>query len=80
MSIMELFTFSFDNVKYRSTTYYYFHSICYILDETDPEGDIHPLFEIQLCLEVSTNLLSVSLQLIIILYPNRIPKLVSDHR
>ncbi|XP_076548684.1 dynein beta chain, ciliary isoform X2 [Osmia lignaria lignaria] len=26
-------------------------SICYILDETDPEGDIHPLFEIQLYLE-----------------------------
>ncbi|XP_078035559.1 dynein beta chain, ciliary-like isoform X9 [Augochlora pura] len=26
-------------------------SICYILDETDPEGDMYPLFEIQLHLE-----------------------------
>ncbi|XP_076749810.1 dynein beta chain, ciliary-like [Xylocopa sonorina] len=26
-------------------------SICYILDETDPEGNIQPSFEIQLCLE-----------------------------
>ncbi|XP_015433748.1 PREDICTED: dynein beta chain, ciliary-like [Dufourea novaeangliae] len=28
-------------------------SICYILDETDPEGNIYPLFEIQLHLEVN---------------------------
>ncbi|XP_076387377.1 dynein beta chain, ciliary-like [Megachile rotundata] len=28
-------------------------SICYILDETDPEGNIYPSFEIQLCLEAS---------------------------
>ncbi|XP_017887523.2 dynein beta chain, ciliary-like [Ceratina calcarata] len=26
-------------------------SICYILDETDPEGDLLPSFEIQICLE-----------------------------
>ncbi|XP_076235061.1 dynein beta chain, ciliary [Calliopsis andreniformis] len=29
-------------------------SICYILDETDPEGQQEPLFEIQLCLENPT--------------------------
>ncbi|KAG7187946.1 hypothetical protein KM043_013908 [Ampulex compressa] len=28
-------------------------SICYILDETDPEAKISPLFEIQVCLEAS---------------------------
>ncbi|XP_034948410.1 dynein beta chain, ciliary-like [Chelonus insularis] len=27
-------------------------SICYILDETDPESNIHPLFEVYLCLEI----------------------------
>lgn len=32
---------------------YYFCSICYILDETDPEGEMYPAFEIQLCLEVN---------------------------
>lgn len=29
----------------------FFFSICYILDETDPEASIFPLFEVQLCLE-----------------------------
>lgn len=41
-------------IKVKKSIYYVFRSICYILDETDPEGDIYPSFEIQMCLEVNT--------------------------
>ncbi|XP_053593671.1 dynein beta chain, ciliary [Microplitis demolitor] len=27
-------------------------SVCYILDETDPQADVYPLFEVNLCLEI----------------------------
>ena len=30
----------------------FYFSICYILDETDPEAEIFPLFEVQLCLKI----------------------------
>lgn len=39
--------------KNQTIICYHFRSICYILDETDPEGEIFPSFEIQMCLEVS---------------------------
>lgn len=42
------------SIKIKKQIYYVFRSICYILDETDPEGDIYPSFEIQMCLEVNT--------------------------
>lgn len=41
-------------IRIKKSIYYVFRSICYILDETDPEGDIYPSFEIQMCLEVNT--------------------------
>lgn len=32
--------------------YFKIYSVCYILDETDPQADVHPLFEVNLCLEI----------------------------